>query len=248
MNCLLYDKVDYIESNIVQLSDRRFNHIKNVIKPILNQKLLSGDVNGKIGNSEIIELSEKYIRLKTLHLLDPPKKVSSTLIIGLPRPKNIGRIVESITSLGFNEVHFIHSYRVEKSFWTSKELSQDNINSHARLGLEQSIDTIPPQFHFHRYFKPFIEDIAPKLISANGQIIKNWIFHPHMRMNESQHGANTSPDSNLPHIIAIGTEGGWIDYEINEFIKINFTVKSLGQRVLKLEQAIPFIAGFCKRD
>lgn len=248
MNCVLFDKIDYIEPNIAQLSDRRFNHIKNVIKPILNQKLLSGDVNGKIGNSEIIELSEKYIKLKTLHVLDPPKKVSSKLIIGLPRPKNIGRIIESITSLGFSDIHFIHSYRVEKSFWTSKELSLDNINFHARLGLEQSIDTIVPQFHFHRYFKPFIEDIAPTLIADNHHAKENWIFHPHMRMSESQNVANTSPDSNLPHIIAIGTEGGWIDYEVNEFKKINFTVKSLGPRVLKLEQAIPYITGLCQRD
>jgi len=44
-------------------------------------------------------------------------------------------------------------------------------------------------------------------------------------------------------ILAVGPEGGWVDYEIERFEELGFQRFSLGRRILRVETALPYLFG-----
>ena len=69
------------------------------------------------------------------------------LLLALPRPKMLKRVLQSVTSLGVKQLYLLNSYRVEKSYWGSPLLQADKLQEQLLLGLEQACDTILPQVH-----------------------------------------------------------------------------------------------------
>jgi len=60
--------------------------------------------------------------------------------------------------MGVKKIIFIHSYRVEKSYWQTPLLEEKNIEEQLILGLEQAKDTVMPEVILAKRFKPFVED------------------------------------------------------------------------------------------
>lgn len=83
-----------------------------------------------------------------------------------------------------------------------------------------------------RRFKPFAEDELSSLVKGTVALAG----HP---------GAPTACPRNIdgPATITIGPEGGFIPYEIDLLARAGFLPVSFGTRTLRVEQAIPFIAG-----
>ncbi|PCH92113.1 hypothetical protein COB80_00750 [Candidatus Kaiserbacteria bacterium] len=96
----------------------------------------------------------------------PPKALPLTLIIGLPRPKMLKRIIQTATTMGVKNLYFIHSWKVEKSFWQTPWLKEEKILENCILGLEQGKDTQLPEIHLKKRFKPFVEDELPEKVLA----------------------------------------------------------------------------------
>jgi len=96
------------------------------------------------------------------------------------------------------------------------------------LGLEQARDTILPEVFLRPLFKPFAEDELPPLIKDT----LSFVAHP---------GApEPCPrDVRQPVTLAIGPEGGFIQYEIEKFMSCGFHAVHLGQRILNIEAAVP---------
>jgi 16S rRNA U1498 N3-methylase RsmE len=89
-----------------------------------------------------------------------------TLLLALPRPKMLKRILQTVATMGVERLVLMNSYRVEKSFWDSPFLQPQAIEDELTLGLEQGKDTVLPQVILEKRFKPFVEDRLPAL-SAN---------------------------------------------------------------------------------
>ena len=72
----------------------------------------------------------------------------------------------------------------------------------AMLALEQTVDTVLPEFYFYDKFKPFAEDILPGIVAGKRFLAA----HPA--------GAKPCPvDLQEPAVLTIGPEGGFTDYE-----------------------------------
>ncbi len=69
-----------------------------------------------------------------------PTKLPVHLIVALPRPKVLRRLIMDSVTLGVERISLIHSYRVDKSYWQTPFLQQ--IDNYVTLGLEQAGDTI----------------------------------------------------------------------------------------------------------
>ena len=130
-------------------------------------------------------------------------------------------------AMGVSRIVLMNSYRVEKSFWASPELSGESLQAQLILGLEQAKDTVLPEIIKEPLFKPFVEDRLPSL-SANTLRL---VAHPIAEQS--------CPRAlNQPVTLAIGCEGGFIPYEIDLLTQQGFISVELGERILRVETAV----------
>ena len=227
MNLILVDENDFIDKDIVRLKDRRFEHIKNIHRVKVGDKLKAGIVNGSIGQGKVLEINQEFIDL-CLELDSPvPKKLPVDLIIALPRPQTFKKVLEAVSALGVKNIHVIHSRRVEKSFWHSPVLKEENVRKHLILGLEQAGDTMLPKVTFYKGFKDFIEKDIASIVNNKRALVA----HPYVKDN-----CPVAIDE--PLVLAVGPEGGFIAHEIEMFEKNNFQIINCGARVLRVEHAV----------
>lgn len=227
MNIILLNDDDFIDQSRVQLRDARFLQIKQIHGSEPGHSVKIGRVNGLMGQAIIESLDAQQVTLRCEFTAEPPPKLPLTIVLALPRPKMIRRIFRSIAEYGVADLHIINSYKVEKSFWQSPAISEQHIRQYLIEGLQQAKDTQLPSVHFHKRFKPFVEDQLSG-ISANSTPL---IAHP-------------DTDTPCPHAIdcpvtlAIGPEGGFTPYEVAKFIEQGFQAIHLGPRILKVENAL----------
>jgi len=234
MNIVILLESDFLNDDPtrVRLSGRRKEHVVSICHATVGSSLRVGKLNGKIGTGEVLEITEERLDMRVELPEDPPKPLALTLLVAMPRPKSFLRCVEAVTVLGVKKIFFINSYRVEKNYWGSGRLTEDMIREHVLLGLEQARDTVEPAINFKRRFKPFVEDEVPQLIEGT----RGLVAHPYAAVSCPYH-------VDRPITLAIGPEGGFIPYEIDMLKRVGFEDVSFGQRILRVEHAIPAIIG-----
>jgi 16S rRNA (uracil1498-N3)-methyltransferase len=230
VNIILLHKTDYTDPCTVVLTDHRKDHIINVLKAEKHDSLFCGVVNGNMGQGTISEIKSSGVELKVHLDLSPPPPLPLTLILALPRPKMLKRIIESAATLGIKRIYLINSWRVEKSFWQSPVLNEENLNNILRTGLAQAKDTIVPQIYKKKLFTPFVKDELPEIAKNSLRITA----HPK---------TNDPCPKNIDQqtTLAIGPEGGFIDLEVETLEQVGFKTVTLGSRILRTETAVPIL-------
>ena len=94
----------------------------------------------------------------------PPAPAPVRLLLALPRPKALRRVLQGVAAIGVKHVVLLNSWRVEKSYWASPALAPAALREQLVLGLEQGGDTRLPRVELRRRFKPFVEDELPALL------------------------------------------------------------------------------------
>jgi RsmE family RNA methyltransferase len=231
MNLIILDKED-IRDGKAEISGKRLDHILTYLKPAVGDILKTGLLNGLMGDGTVIDLNKERLILE-LNLDDtPPPPLPLILIIAMPRPKVLNRVIQHATTMGIKEIYIIKTWRVEKSYLESPLLYEDNLRTQMILGLEQGKDTVMPRIKIRKLFKPFIEDELPMIIKDTLALV------PPPRAD-----IPCPSQVNSPVTIAIGPEGGFIPYEIDALQRAGFKAVSLGERILRVETALPFIIG-----
>ncbi len=230
MNLVLLEDNDFIAQNHVKLKSRRFYHLSSVNKVKINDQLVCGLLNGKVGTGLITGISNTSLEMKVSLTKDPPDSLPLTIVLALPRPKMLKRIIESVTSLGVKKIYLINSWRVEKSFWQSPMLDEENLKKYMMLGLEQSRDTILPEIYQKRFFTRFVKEEL-EAIAKNSLCIT---AHPKAsKICPSGVNRNTT--------LVIGPEGGLIDIEVSTLESRGFLSCHIGPRILKVETAVTYL-------
>ena len=231
MNIVLLDPRQ-TESDLWSItSKRQLEHLQQHLEVQVGDTLKVGIREGKRYVTEVIEISEKAVLLKPIQEEAVPAKLPVTLIVALPRPKVLRRLIMDAVTMGVEKIILLHSYRVDKSYWQTPFLQQ--LNHYVDLGLEQAGDTLAPKIELYKRFKPFVEDILPGLITADRPA---FVAHPYVKQPMPyalQH----------PCTIVIGPEGGFIPYEVDLLIKNGCQAVSLGNRILRTETAISYVLG-----
>ena len=235
MNLILLFPQDFIDHKRVRLQGRRQQHIKDVHQGKPGDSFCVGMINGKIGQGILETIDEHSVELRiTLHR-DPPKALPITLIVALPRPKMLKRILQTIATMGVKKLIFINSVRVEKSYWQTPILQEKNLLEHLTLGLEQARDTVMPEIILEKRFKPFVEDRLASIISNQTALVA------HPNLGDYCSGNYQSTENATATTLAVGPEGGFIPYEIDKLIDCGFKGIHLGERILRVETAIPVL-------
>jgi len=237
LNCILLPK------NAKSINDEeQVTHIKEVLKSKVGDTLSIGEMGGYIGKATIAEINSNEVLLTDITLdKKPPAKLDLTVILALPRPKVLRRLIMDMTSLGVNKLIIVNSYRTQKSYWQSPLLNR--IDEFVFEGLQQAIDTVPLEVELQKRFKPFVEDDFPALKEQGHAVIA----HPYSSQSWKAYldglKSKNSHENSMPKVLCIGAEGGWIDYEVDLLCKHGCTSVSLGARILRTETVVNVLLG-----
>ncbi|MGJ8517678.1 16S rRNA (uracil(1498)-N(3))-methyltransferase [Carnimonas bestiolae] len=234
MNLILFSPTDtFISSDgesRVRISDtRRLAHLHQVHRAQEGKTYRLGELNGAIGRGELLSLTEQAAEFSFVAEHQPPAALDVHVLLALPRPRMLARSLENMAALGVKRITLINTARVEKSFWQSPELRKEKITQHLQLGLEQCCDTIMPQVDSAQRFKPFVEDQLPALLAERRGLVAD----PSATL-PCPRGLPAA----TPLLLAIGPEGGFIDYELTQLQQAGVEGIQLGPRILRVETAV----------
>ena len=227
MNLLLL-KPEQVTQQTAKVSGRQLENLTAVQRAQVGDSVRIGLLNGLMGEAIISALSSTQATLEINLDTPPPPVTPLSLILALPRPKMLRRTLQSIAAMGVKEIYLVNSSRVEKSFWQSPFLQPQAIEEQLILGLEQARDTLMPNLHMRKRFKPFVEDELGEIIKGS----KALVAHP---VTEVPCPINCTS----PVTLAIGPEGGFIPYEVELLRSVGFDAVHLGPRILRVEVAVP---------
>ncbi|WP_310599450.1 16S rRNA (uracil(1498)-N(3))-methyltransferase [Desulfobulbus sp.] len=230
MNLLLLDPAELDEEGRARIVGRRAEHLLRVLKVEAGDTVRVGVIGGKLGSGRVTAVEGEAVRLTVELAREPDCELHLELILALPRPIMLQRILKQATVLGVRRFHLIRSRRVEKSFFHSPVLAPEKIRALLLEGMEQAMDTWLPEVCIHPQFKPFVEDVLPTL---DGQGL---IAHPGVDGTVS--GLPVSGRSGQRLLLAIGPEGGWSDYELGQFLDRGFYGFTMGRRILHVDTAV----------
>lgn len=228
MNLLLLEDADFTADDRAILRGRRLAHLHEVHRAQVGDCLRVGRLGGLMGQATLLRLDASEAELAVTLDQPPPAKLPLTLLLAVPRPKMLKRTLQTISAMGVARLVLVNSYRVEKSFWQTPFLQPVAIREQLLLGLEQARDTCLPEVSLEQRFKPFVEDRLPQLLAGS----RGLVAHP---------GDFPACPRALdePVTLAIGPEGGWIPYEVEMLRAAGLSPVQLGERILRVETAVP---------
>lgn len=229
MNLILLPPSAVVNDTAIIDDKRQLNHLMHVLKVQIGDKLKIGVLGGKMGQGVVSVITPKQIVLTCLLLnISPPPKMDMAVVLALPRPKVLRRLVMDMTAMGVAHMVLVNSYRTDKSYWQSPLLSC--LDDFIQEGLEQAKDTIAPTLTLAKRFKPFIQDDLPK-------------FHRPIMLAHPYGSLSIQEYHDTPKTLIIGAEGGFIDYELALMQDNGAVAVSLGQRILRTESAVSAVLG-----
>lgn len=234
MNLLLLRAEEVGADHVARLGGRRLEHAREVLKVQKDQVLRVGVLGGAMGTAKVISSTPAELALEVSVTEPPPPRAGVSLVLAIPRPKQLKRVIPAVASLGVDRVMLVNAARVEKSYFDSKVLDAEFLAGLVELGLEQACDTIAPTLEVRERLKPFVEDELATWAPAGALRL---VPHPY-------DAVPLRPVPAAQHVVlAIGPDGGWVPFEIELFKRLGFQPVSLGPRILRGEVAVPAVLG-----
>jgi RsmE family RNA methyltransferase len=233
MNLVLIEQREVASDGTARLSGRRAEHVLEVLRATPGDRIRAGVVNGRMGEAAVLAAGPDEVVVAPTLDREPPPPSPVSLLIALPRPKILRRVLQAASSMGVKRIVLVGSWRVEKSYWSSPLLHSEAIREQLLLGLEQGGDTALPEVLVTRFFKPFVEDCLDATFAGGERLLA----HPCDRRLDG-----IRPEASRA-VIAIGPEGGWTPYEARQLVTRRFLPFSLGPRTLRVDTAVPLAVG-----
>ncbi len=235
MNLILLDS----ESPVGEFprEDRRYTHIRRILRGKVGTTLKAGVVNGFIGVLEITEISEQSITYYFSPTEAPNLPYPIEVIIGAMRPIVARRLLKDLTSLGVGGIRLVKADLSEGSYLESSLWKNREYESYLREGAEQGGTTILPTVRLYTDLRQCLEEV-----SKEG---RNLVMDPDAPTSFLSVQQVWGPSRNKSMVlrVAIGPERGWTEREMGLFIESGFIPCRLGARVLRTEAAALIAVG-----
>ncbi len=231
MNLILLRTEELDGDRQVALMDRRFVHIRDVLRASLGDRLRVGVLNGERFNAEIVAWSNDRCALKLGEAIESLPEPRIDLLLALPRPKCLRRLWPQIAAMGVGRIFIVNAERVERNYWGSRFLDPEAYKPLVEEGLEQAGDTRMPEIRILRRLKPLVEDELSTGYADGCKLVA----HP-LRGGDGNKGTVGFSDAGRI-LVAVGPEGGWSEYELRLFEANGFQRFGLGARTLRTDTA-----------
>ena len=137
MNLILLFEENFIGDNTVEIRGERAKHIIGIHKPLPGKEFTVGLLNGKIGKGKLLKTEENTVKMEINLTENPPAQAPVTLLVALPRPKTLKKVLQASTSIGVKKIIFFESWKVDKSYWKALSWKMMKSRQIACLGLSR---------------------------------------------------------------------------------------------------------------
>ncbi|AFT70591.1 hypothetical protein B5T_02317 [Alloalcanivorax dieselolei B5] len=236
MNLLLLHPEQHLQGPLWRLDARQGEHVRQVLQLAEGDQCRAGVLDGGIGFARLESIKNNEITVFFKAISSPPPPLDLNLLLALPRPKMLKRLLVDAASLGIKRIVLINSWKVDKSYWRTPNLKAGLLREKLLLGLEQAMDTRLPELRLAPRFRPFVEDELDAWAGPGERLLA----HPgdHADLPHQQDG---------PLTLAIGPEGGWTPFEVELLETHGFRCHRFGSRILRVETALPALVGSLMR-
>lgn len=231
MNLLLLGAHE-VDNQTATVSDRRAAHVLGLLAKEVGDTVRIGVVGTGVAIATVIEADRTLGRVRLqLGPLGEQLPPTTSLVLALPRPKALSRIVSAIASFGVRHVDLIQTRKVDPAYFSSPRLAPARLDEDALLGLEQGGWVHLPTFAVHRSFSRFVRSFEAR----SGDI--RVLFDPSGLRSLLQvlEGAD-APSS--PVTLAFGPDGGFLAEEVERLSNVEFQPATLSHSVLRTEVAV----------
>lgn len=234
MNLLLLDVSDFKEDGTAELQGPAARHVHKVLRAKTGDVVRVGKRGGAVGYAEVLRCEPERVLLRVRLESPPPPRPGVDVLLAVPRPKALRRLLASAAALGVDRLVLLNAARVEKSYFSSPVLTPARTARALQDGLEQAQDTHAPEVHLFERFRPFVEDTLDGFLGPSTRLL--------LDPAEDACAPEVAPDGRVA--LAIGPEGGWVPFE-RELLKAQgFVPLSFGPRTLRVEAVLPYALGW----
>jgi RsmE family RNA methyltransferase len=231
VNLLLVEPGELGPDNTCVLDDERARHLRSVLGAHTGMRVRAGIVGGAVGSALVTGDDGARITLRLDALGEPPPQLPVEVVLALPRPKVLTRVIEACAAFAVRRVDLTNAWRVDKSYLRSPRLEPAALAHAARLGAAQGATTHVPELLVHDRLMALLD----ARFAAPGA--NRLVAHPSAPPIED--AVITGGEVAL----AIGPEGGWIERELDTFVARGFQPVSLTATVLRVETAVAAALG-----
>lgn len=234
MNLLLLEPHELDDRGRAVLHGRRARHAREVLGATPGQELRAGLLDGPLGTARVEAASPD--ELVVTAVFDRPSPASrDALLLAVPRPKVLLRMLAHAAALGFADIVLLRTWRVDKSHLASTAMDPAAQREQLLLGLEQAGRTQLPQVRFFPLFKPFVED----RLQALALPATRFTAHPYAATGTCDLALGAA----APFALALGPDGGFLPYEVDQLAARGFLPVHCGSTPLRTETALAVLAG-----
>lgn len=224
----------------LNIKDDRGKHIIKILHKSIGDTFEAGIINGKAGVATITNIDENNIYFNFSPKSDGKPLYPVCLIVGFPRPIQLKRLFRDVAGLGIEKLFLCGTELGEKSYMDSSIVVNGGAEKALKEGTIQAKSTHIPEILIFNNIKECIDSIK----SENQDRYKIKTVLDNVKPKESlfsflKYELNSIDQTKpKPYIYAaIGSERGWTDKERAIFSSENFSICSMGSRVLRTETA-----------
>lgn len=232
MNLILLHPEQRLDGDRWRLSPRQASHVRTVLKLAEGDQCRAGLIDQGTGTATLECIKNNEIEIFFKVDSKPMPALPLSLLLALPRPKMLKRMLVDAASLGIKRIVLVNAAKVDKSYWQTPHLKGDLLREKLLLGLEQAGDPVLPELHLAPRFRPFVEDQLDAWAGSGQRLL-----------------AHPGPFADMPRglagpaTLAIGPEGGWTPFEVTLLEQQGFACHRFGSRILRVETALPALVG-----
>lgn len=227
MNLVLLEPSEIVDG-VVRLSGPRAEHVRTVLAPTAGQRLRVGVIDGPVGTARLATLEPEVV-LDVLVLEATPEPPPIDLLLALPRPKVLARLLSPIAQLGVRRIFLSGAWKVERFYFDAHVLEPAALRAHLLEGLAQAKDTRLPVVTVHRSIAFLVEEELDALVPPEAQRV---VLDPRGPAIESVIARGR------PALLAVGPEGGFTGREDTLLREHRFLPGGLGPRTLRSDVAV----------
>jgi len=224
MNLCILDSAEDFQR--IPSKDYRAHHLLAVLKKHQGDRFLAGTPDGFIGHATILSIDEVSIDIRFTAESHAPPLRPLQIYLGTVRPIQAARIVKELAILGVESILFFPTELGEKSYAQSNFYQKKEYFEYARMGCEQAGNPRLPTISY-------VWSLQKALERSSDLPATRIVCHPQKDASR----LSAIECMTLPVLLAIGTERGWTEKEMNLFSDFGFDVATLGDRILKTETA-----------